>query len=218
MRQHCRGVRSILRRSARIGSAPYAFNSCNRPHVTGRDWLMIGICPSRPAKAGLILLGLAALSAPMTPQTAQATPSLARFSGAAPGTVVIHTRERKLYLVLGNGMAIRYPVAVGRRDKQWFGTVMIDGKYVEPAWAPPSDVKRDNPRMPDYIPGGAPGNPMGARALTLSGDLYAIHGTTRSMRRSIGTFASYGCIRMLNEDIIDLFQRVGVGTPVVVVP
>jgi lipoprotein-anchoring transpeptidase ErfK/SrfK len=179
---------------------------------------MIGICPSRPAKAGLILLGLAALSAPMTPQTAQATPSLAQFSGAAPGTVVIHTRERKLYLVLGNGMAIRYPVAVGRRDKQWFGTVMIDGKYVEPAWAPPSDVKRDNPRMPDYIPGGAPGNPMGARALTLSGDLYAIHGTTRSMRRSIGTFASYGCIRMLNEDIIDLYQRVGVGTPVVVVP
>ncbi|MFC7395813.1 L,D-transpeptidase [Chelatococcus sp. GCM10030263] len=179
---------------------------------------MIEICPSRPAKAGLILLGLVALGAPMTPEAAQATPSMAQFSGAAPGTVVIRTRERKLYLVLGNGMAIRYPVAVGRRDKQWFGTVTIDGKYVEPAWAPPADVKRDNPRMPDYIPGGSPANPMGARALTLSGDLYAIHGTTRGMRRSIGSFASYGCIRMLNEDIIDLFQRVGVGTPVVVVP
>jgi lipoprotein-anchoring transpeptidase ErfK/SrfK len=159
-----------------------------------------------------------AAAMPLLPSSAQATPSLAPFSAGPPGTIVIRTSERKLYLVLGNGMAIRYPVAVGRRDKQWYGTVRIDGKYVEPAWAPPPDVKRDNPRMPDYIPGGSPGNPMGARALTLSGDLYAIHGTTRGMRRSIGTFASYGCIRMLNEDIIDLYQRVGVGTPVTVVP
>jgi len=178
---------------------------------------MIGTSLLRSAQAGLILLGMAS-AMPLLPKAAYAAPSLAPFSAGQPGTIVIRTSERKLYLVLGNGMAIRYPVAVGRRDKQWYGTVVIDGKYVEPAWAPPPDVKRDNPRMPDYIPGGSPANPMGARALTLSGDLYAIHGTTRGMRRSIGTFASYGCIRMLNEDIIDLYQRVSVGTPVTVVP
>ena len=86
--------------------------------------------------------------------------------------------------------------------------------YVEPAWAPTSDIRRDNPSLPDLIPGGAPENPMGARVLTLSGGKYAIHGTNRP--ESIGTYASYGCVRMFNEDVIDLFRRVGVGTPVIV--
>ena len=133
-----------------------------------------------------------------------------------PGTIVVKTTERRLYLALGDGRAIRYRVAVGKPGKQWFGWRVVDGKHVKPAWSPPADVKRDNPRLPDVIPGGAPGNPMGARALTLNGDLYAIHGTSASMRRSIGTYASYGCIRMLDEDIVDLFERVRVGTPVVV--
>lgn len=180
-----------------------------------RGWTrrhILGLSPFAPAILGLTS-GTTAL-----PTRATAAPSLAPFAGPPPGSVVIRTRERKLYLVLSGGQAIRYPVAVPRPDKQWEGTVHIDGKYVEPAWMPPPDVKRDNPRLPNYIAGGAPDNPMGARALTLSGDLYAIHGTTRSMRRSIGTYASYGCIRMLNEDIIDLYQRVRVGTPVIVVP
>jgi lipoprotein-anchoring transpeptidase ErfK/SrfK len=131
-----------------------------------------------------------------------------------PGTVVVRTSERRLYLVLGNGAALRYPVAVGKPGKQWFGTALIDGKHVRPAWAPPREVKRDNPRLPDFIPGGSPSNPMGVAALTLSGGEYAIHGTNRP--GSIGTYASYGCIRMFNHDIADLFERVSVGTPVVV--
>ena len=132
----------------------------------------------------------------------------------SPGTILIRTAERRLYYVQGDGTAIRYPVAVGKPGKQWVGEARIDGKYVKPAWAPPAEVKRDNPRLPDLIPGGAPNNPMGVRALTLDRDEYAIHGTNRP--GSIGTFASYGCIRMLNEDIVDLYERVGVGTRVVV--
>lgn len=136
-------------------------------------------------------------------------------AGVAPGTVVIRTAERSLYLVGRDGTAIRYPVAVGRPGKQWFGWSEIDGKHVQPAWSPPAEVKRDNPRLPDVIPGGSPSNPMGPRALTLSGGEYAIHGTNRP--RSVGTYASYGCIRMYNDDIVDLFERVRVGTRVVVV-
>ncbi|MBB4019144.1 lipoprotein-anchoring transpeptidase ErfK/SrfK [Chelatococcus caeni] len=138
------------------------------------------------------------------------------FSGYAPGTVVVRTKERRLYFVAGEGVALRYPVAVGKPGKQWRGIARIDGKYVRPAWSPPAEVKRDNPHLPDVIPGGVPQNPMGERALTLTGDEYAIHGTNRP--DSIGRFASYGCIRMHNADIIDLFERVAVGTPVVVLP
>jgi lipoprotein-anchoring transpeptidase ErfK/SrfK len=132
-----------------------------------------------------------------------------------PGTIVVKTGERRLYLVLGDGRAIRYPVAVGQPGKQWFGWSMVDGKYVNPAWSPPDVVRRDKPGLPDVIPGGSPRNPMGVRALTLTGGEYAIHGT--NVPSSIGRFASYGCIRMHNHDIVDLFERVPVGTPVVVV-
>ncbi|RDI62091.1 L,D-transpeptidase [Microvirga subterranea] len=134
----------------------------------------------------------------------------------SPGTIVIRTGERRLYYVRGDGTAVRYPVAVGKPGKQWFGEARVDGKYVRPAWSPPAEVKRDNPRLPNVIPGGAPNNPMGARALTLDLDEYAIHGTNRP--GSIGTYASYGCIRMHNEDIVDLYERVSVGTRVVVTP
>jgi lipoprotein-anchoring transpeptidase ErfK/SrfK len=132
----------------------------------------------------------------------------------SPGTIVVKTGERWLYYVRGDGTATRYRVAVGKPGKQWFGEAQVDGKYVRPAWAPPAEVKRDNPRLPSVIPGGAPNNPMGARALTLNLDEYAIHGTNRP--GSIGTYASYGCIRMLNEDIVHLYDQVSIGTRVVV--
>jgi lipoprotein-anchoring transpeptidase ErfK/SrfK len=90
----------------------------------------------------------------------------------------------------------------------------VNRKYVNPDWVPPPCVKADHPELPDFIPGGSPGNPMAARAITLDRFQVAIHGTTKKMHRSIGT-ASYGCIRMLNEDVIDLFDRVHVGTPVI---
>jgi lipoprotein-anchoring transpeptidase ErfK/SrfK len=131
-----------------------------------------------------------------------------------PGTIVVKTGERRLYLVMEEGSAIRYPVGVGKTGKQWQGVAEVDGAYIRPAWAPTSDIRRDNPNVPDLIPGGAPENPMGERVLTLSGGEYAIHGTNRP--ESIGTYASYGCIRMFNEDVVDLFGRVQVGTKVVV--
>jgi lipoprotein-anchoring transpeptidase ErfK/SrfK len=132
----------------------------------------------------------------------------------AAGTIVVKTSERRLYLVLGDGRALRYPVGVGKAGKAWSGTTRIDGKYVKPAWSPPADVKRDKPSLPDIIPGGSPRNPMGAAAMTLAGGEYAIHGT--NVPGSIGGFVSYGCIRMYNADIVDLYGRVSVGTPVVV--
>jgi lipoprotein-anchoring transpeptidase ErfK/SrfK len=141
--------------------------------------------------------------------------SIVGFSGAySAGTVVVKTGERSLYYVLGNGKAVRYTVGVGRAGKQWTGTAMITGKHLRPAWSPPPEVKRDNPRLPAVIPGGSPRNPMGAAALTLSGGEYAIHGTNAP--GSIGGFVSYGCIRMHNTDVLDLYNRVGFGTTVVV--
>lgn len=137
------------------------------------------------------------------------------FRGEAPaGSIVVRTGERRLYYVIGDGRAIRYPVGVGRYGKQWTGATRIDGKHLRPAWSPPPDVKRDKPSLPDVIPGGSPRNPMGEAALTLSGGSYAIHGT--NVPRSIGGYVSYGCIRMYNQDVLDLYQRVGVGTSVVV--
>jgi lipoprotein-anchoring transpeptidase ErfK/SrfK len=133
---------------------------------------------------------------------------------AAPGTIVVKTSERRLYYVTGDGRAIRYTVGVGRKGKQWEGESFIDGKYVRPAWSPPEEVRRDKPTLPSVIPGGVPGNPMGAAAMTLSGGEYAIHGTNDP--GSIGGFVSYGCIRMHNQDIVDLFERVQVGTRVIV--
>jgi|SRR5579862_2624652 len=131
-----------------------------------------------------------------------------------PGTIIVKTGERHLYLVIGPGEAIRYPVGVGRAGMQWSGTSVIAAKYVQPDWAPPPDIRRENPRLPPLIPGGSAHNPMGVAAMTLAGTDYAIHGTNEP--RSIGHFVSHGCIRMFNEDVQDLFARVGVGTPVVV--
>ena len=161
-----------------------------------------------------ILAAFAAIA--ITTMPASAREVVPFQAGVSPGTIVIKTAERRLHYVRGDGTALRYRVAVGKPGKQWFGEAQIDGKYVRPAWSPPAEVKRDNPRLPEVIPGGAPNNPMGARALTLNLDEYAIHGTNRP--NSIGTYASYGCIRMLNEDIVHLYDQVDVGTRVVVVP
>jgi lipoprotein-anchoring transpeptidase ErfK/SrfK len=146
---------------------------------------------------------------------AEARPDLVGFRGDyAPGTIVVRTNERRLYLVVDPDHAMRYPVGVGRSGKQWAGVTQISGKYRYPAWSPPAEIRRDKPSMPDVIPGGSSHNPMGVAAMTLAGGEYAIHGT--NVPGSVGGFVSYGCIRMLNEDITDLYQRVPVGTEVVV--
>jgi lipoprotein-anchoring transpeptidase ErfK/SrfK len=150
------------------------------------------------------------------PQAAAARDIVAFHDGSfSAGTIVVRTNERRLYYVIGDGRAVRYPVGVGKAGKAWTGQAKIEGKYISPAWSPPAEVKRDNPKLPDLIPGGSPRNPMGAAAMTLSGGgEYAIHGT--NVPNSVGGFVSYGCFRMYNQDVLDLYSRVSVGTAVVV--
>jgi lipoprotein-anchoring transpeptidase ErfK/SrfK len=133
------------------------------------------------------------------------------FSGAGPGTIVVRTGERRLYFVTKQGRAIRYVVGVGRADKQWFGTTSIASKHIRPAWSPPAEIRRGRPNY--VIEGGSSRNPMGAAALVLSDNELAIHGTNNP--GSVGGFVSWGCIRMHNRDIMDLYDRVSVGTRVV---
>jgi lipoprotein-anchoring transpeptidase ErfK/SrfK len=168
----------------------------------------------RPVAALLAVALLCSLSILIAAQPASAREVVPFDGGASPGTIVVRTSERRLYLVVAPGRAMRYPVGVGRVGRQWAGHSFIDGKHVQPDWAPPPDIKRDHPNLPNVIPGGSPRNPMGAAALTLSRGEYAIHGTNNP--GSVGGFVSYGCIRMYNADILDLFDRVSVGTPVVV--
>lgn len=166
---------------------------------------------SRPL-AGILSVAIVAAAA-MASQPAAAR-EMVSFKEGSAGSIIVKTNERHLYYVLGNGRAVRYLVGVGKAGKRWSGTTSISGKYRRPDWAPPKDVKRDKPNIPDLIKGGSPRNPMGEAALTLSGGEYAIHGT--NMPGSVGGFVSYGCIRMYNQDILDLFARVSVGTTVVV--
>ena len=166
--------------------------------------------------AGLVGAGIGALLAIAQPATAGRLGSLS--ADYPPGSIVVSQSARKLYLVLDRGAAIVYPVAVAKRGMEWTGLAHVATKYVEPDWSPPDRVRRDHPRLPDVVPGGAPNNPMGARAIALDRDEIAIHGTTEAMRASIGTAASYGCIRMRNEDVIDLYDRVSVGALVVMTP
>jgi lipoprotein-anchoring transpeptidase ErfK/SrfK len=165
---------------------------------------------------GIAVAAIATIGATMLmTNVAQARPELVGVHGEySPGTIVVRTNERHLYLILDQDHAMRYPVGVGKSGKQWAGVTEIDGKYLHPAWSPPAEVKHDKPNMPDVIPGGSPRNPMGVAAMTLAGGEYAIHGT--NMPGSVGGFVSYGCIRMLNDDITDLYSRVSVGTKVVV--
>ena len=145
-----------------------------------------------------------------------ATPerTIVAFSGFAPGTIVVKTGERRLYYIIDGQRALRFPVGVGRDGKTWTGVARVEGKYMRPAWSPPDEIRREHPGLPQVIAGGAANNPMGAAALTLRGGEYAIHGTNRPA--SIGGFVSYGCIRMHNRDIVELFSLVDIGTPVIV--
>jgi len=164
----------------------------------------------------LATLALSAVSATALPVKAREVVGL-RDGRFDPGTIVIRTGERKLYFVTAPGEAIRYTVAVGKAGKQWRGVKYVEELQVDPAWSPPAEVRRDNPRLPDVIPGGSPRNPMGARVIGLGPTgQYAIHGT--NMPNTIGTAASYGCFRIHNQDVIDLYARVRMGTPVVVLP
>jgi len=131
-----------------------------------------------------------------------------------PGTIVVHTQEHFLYLVQGNNRAIRYGIGVGREGFQWAGLKRIDRKAEWPDWTPPPEMIERQPYLPRWMAGG-PGNPMGARALYISGTVYRIHGTNQP--ETIGTEVSSGCFRLANPELIDLYNRVPVGTKVVVI-
>jgi len=130
-----------------------------------------------------------------------------------PGTIIIATAERHLYLVQGNGRAIRYGIGVGRDGFQWQGLLNISRKAEWPDWTPPPEMIARQPYLPRFMAGG-PGNPLGARALYLGATVYRIHGTNRP--DTIGTAVSSGCFRLVNADVSDLYDRVPVGTKVIV--
>jgi lipoprotein-anchoring transpeptidase ErfK/SrfK len=131
------------------------------------------------------------------------------------GTIVIDTPNTYLYLVLGNGKAIRYGIGVGREGFTWAGTETVSKMAEWPDWNPPAEMIERQPYLPRFMAGGE-GNPLGARALYLGKSLYRIHGTNQPS--TIGTFVSSGCIRLTNQDVIDLYGRIQVGTRVVVLP
>src|SRR5476651_697470 len=133
----------------------------------------------------------------------------------APGTIIIATAERHLYLIQGNGRALRYGIGVGREGFQWQGLLNITRKAEWPDWTPPPEMIARQPYLPRFMAGG-PGNPLGARAMYLGTTVYRIHGTNRP--DTIGTHVSSGCIRLTNADVADLYSRVNVGTKVVVLP
>jgi lipoprotein-anchoring transpeptidase ErfK/SrfK len=165
------------------------------------------------ARNALVLI-LLMLTGGLTVQSSAQAAQRVSISDESVGTIIVRTSQRRLYLVTAPGQAISYPVGVGRASKQWTGESYIISKRLKPAWSPPDEIKRDRPSLPAVIPGGAPNNPMGAAALVLGTDQYAIHGTNAPS--SVGGFVSYGCIRMHNRDILDLYERVSVGTRVVV--
>ncbi|MDH7796573.1 MULTISPECIES: L,D-transpeptidase [unclassified Beijerinckia] len=132
----------------------------------------------------------------------------------AAGTIVVDTPRRFLFLVLGNGRALRYGIGVGRPGFSWAGMKTVSRKAEWPNWTPPPEMLKRRPDLPRFMKGGED-NPLGARALYLGSSLYRIHGTNEPY--TIGTNVSSGCIRMMNEDVIDLYGRVGVGTKVIVI-
>lgn len=226
---HVRNILTSLRDTTRKRRQLVLLGQCAASPLD-RDFVFAGDGMSRSKQRGrsapaivtfilssVLLAPLALVS--IAPAPAQAAHETVAFPGDYPaGVIVISQHQRRLYLTEGNGRAIRYPVAIGKAGKAWLGETHVEGKYIHPAWSPPAVVLRDHPNLPALIPGGSPHNPMGAAAITLQKYQVAIHGTNAHMRGSVGTAASYGCIRMYNEDVLDLYNRVEVGTPVIAVP
>jgi lipoprotein-anchoring transpeptidase ErfK/SrfK len=131
----------------------------------------------------------------------------------APGTIIVNTNERFLYVVQPGGRALRYGIGVGREGFQWQGLLKISRKQEWPDWTPPAEMIERQPYLPRWMAGG-PGNPLGARALYLGHTVYRIHGTNQP--QTIGTAVSSGCFRLVNPDVIDLYDRIPVGTKVIV--
>lgn len=183
------------------------------------EYLVTGVDPS-------LRVGRTPAQRPHSYQANAATPQALRrevdpifrrtevdFDSAAPGSIVIDTHNKFLYYVKSKGRAIRYGVGVGRPGFEWSGVKAVSRKAPWPDWTPPAEMLARRPDLPHFMPGG-PANPLGARALYLGSSLYRIHGTNEPY--TIGQNVSSGCIRMMNEDIVDLYDRVSVGAKVIV--
>lgn len=131
-----------------------------------------------------------------------------------PGQIIVSFGDRRLYLITRKGLATSYPIAVPREQSRWEGATIVSDKKVNPSWRPTPDMMKENPRLPSWVPSGHPMNPLGVRALYLGASTYRIHGTDAPW--TIGQAVSKGCIRMFNEDVLDLYPRVQVGTKVTV--
>jgi lipoprotein-anchoring transpeptidase ErfK/SrfK len=132
----------------------------------------------------------------------------------APGQIIVSFGDRRLYLVTRVGEAISYPIAIPRDEDRWEGDTVVSNKRVNPSWTPTPAMMAENPRLPRWVPGGHPMNPLGVRALYLGSSAYRIHGTDAPW--TIGTAVSKGCIRMYNQDVLDLYPRVAIGAKVMV--
>jgi hypothetical protein len=130
------------------------------------------------------------------------------------GQIIVSFGDKRLYYITQTGQAISYPIAVPREKSRWQGVTAISQKRENPSWTPTPDMIKENPRLPRWVPGGHPFNPLGVRALYLGSSMYRIHGTDAPW--TIGTAASKGCIRLYNEDVLDLYPRVRIGTKVTV--
>jgi hypothetical protein len=132
----------------------------------------------------------------------------------AAGEIVVSFGDRRLYFVQQAGQAISYPIAIPREEDRWQGVTRVSDKKINPPWRPTAQMLAENPRLPPWVPGGHPMNPLGVRALYLGSSTYRIHGTDAPW--TIGTAVSKGCIRMYNRDVLDLFPRVAIGARVTV--
>lgn len=135
-------------------------------------------------------------------------------AGYAPGTIIVQFSQRRLYFVLPQQRAISYPIGAPKGDARWSGETYVREKRINPDWTPTAEMRRENPSLPAFVPGGDRRNPLGFRAMYLGYSTYRIHGTDAPW--TVGQEVSHGCIRMFNEDVADLYQRVPIGTRVVV--
>ncbi len=181
--------------------------------------------------SGIALSAMTVISVAAAPQVAQAQTLIdflwggsAEFGGGRqtvsfpssykPGQVIVSFGDRRLYLITAPGQALSYPVAIPRDQSRWQGTTFVSNKRINPSWTPTPEMRRENPRLPNWVPGGHPMNPLGVRALYLGSSAYRIHGTDAPW--TIGQNVSKGCVRMYNEDVLDLYPRVPVGARVTV--
>ena len=185
---------------------------------------------SKAVRAALVAFGGIALGAAVMPHQAKAdwlsdlfgdatgnfqSKTMVRFSPKyETGQIIVSFGDRRLYYVTGKGQALSYPIAIPKGDARWAGVSTVSDKRVNPSWTPTAEMRRENPKLPAYVPGGHPRNPLGVRALYLGSSLYRIHGTDAPWL--IGQEVSKGCIRMLNDDVVDLYNRAQIGARVTV--